>query len=113
MKIAVTSQNFRTITGHAGKTRRFLIFGTDGQDSPQELERLALPPEMVMHEFRGDDHPLFQMDVLITGGCGAGFIQRLAAQGVQVIATAATDPVEAVSAVLAGRPLPPPIPHEH
>jgi predicted Fe-Mo cluster-binding NifX family protein len=53
------------------------------------------------------------MDVLITGGCGAGFIQRLAAQGVQVIATAATDPVEAVSAVLAGRPLPPPIPHEH
>ncbi|MEW8693532.1 MAG: nitrogen fixation protein, partial [Candidatus Thiodiazotropha endolucinida] len=26
MKIAVTSQNFRTITQHAGKTRRFLIY---------------------------------------------------------------------------------------
>ena len=26
MRIGVTSQNFRTITGHAGKTRRFLIY---------------------------------------------------------------------------------------
>ena len=26
MKIAVTSQNFSTITQHAGKSRRFLIF---------------------------------------------------------------------------------------
>ena len=26
MKIAVTSQNFRTITPHAGTTRRFLVY---------------------------------------------------------------------------------------
>jgi hypothetical protein len=26
MRIAVISQNFKTITGHAGKSRRFLIF---------------------------------------------------------------------------------------
>ena len=26
MRIAVTSQNFRTVTGHAGKARRFLVF---------------------------------------------------------------------------------------
>ena len=33
MKIGITSQNFRTITGHAGKTRRFLVFEprADGQ----------------------------------------------------------------------------------
>jgi len=26
MKIAVASQNFRTVTPHAGRTRRFLVY---------------------------------------------------------------------------------------
>ncbi len=39
-----------------------------------------------MHEFRGDDHPLEALDVLINAGCGRGFIQRMAARGVQVVA---------------------------
>lgn len=39
MKIAVTSQNFRTVTAHAGKTRRFLVFDIPSGDSPREVER--------------------------------------------------------------------------
>ena len=33
MKIAVSSQNFRTVTAHAGKARRFIVFdlATPGQ----------------------------------------------------------------------------------
>ena len=113
MKIGVTSQNFRTITGHAGKTRRFLVYEPDDQGNPVETERLDLPKEMAMHEFQGMHHPIFDLDVLITGGCGEGFVRRLAQQGVQVIATGETDPLTAVKKVLQGTPLPPPVPHHH
>lgn len=113
MKIAVTSQNFRTITPHAGKSRRFLIFTPDGQGGVREVERLDLPLEMSIHEFRGDQHPLFAVNAVITGSCGAGFMQRLGAHGVTVLATAETDPAKAAAAYLAGHPLPPALPHEH
>ena len=53
MKIGITSQNFRTITGHAGKTRRFLIYADDGSGKAVEIDRLDLPKEMSMHAFRG------------------------------------------------------------
>lgn len=114
MKIAVTSQNFRTITQHAGKTRRFLIYERDpASGQPHELARLNLPKQMSMHEFQGDNHPIFEMDYLITGSSGQGFIQRMNREGVEVIITSEQDPLTAVTAVLEGRPLPPPEPHIH
>ncbi len=103
MKIAVSSQNFRQITGHAGRARRFLVYVVDDAGRVVESERLDLPKELAMHGF--DDriaHPLYGMDVLITGGAGAGFQQRLAAQGVRVAVTGETDPEAAVRAFLAG-----------
>jgi predicted Fe-Mo cluster-binding NifX family protein len=112
MKIGVTSQNFRTVTGHAGKTRRFLVYEAQ-QSEIQELERLDLPKEMSMHEFRGDRHPLDALDVLITASCGQGFVRRMAAKGVRVVTTGETDPLQAVTGVVAGIDLPPPVPHEH
>ena len=113
MKIGVTRQNFRTITGHAGKTRRFLIYTPGNQGKPVETCRLDLPKEMAMHEFRGLEHPLDDLDVLITGGCGEGFVKRMAAKGVRVIATSETDPATAASMVLAGESLPAAAPHSH
>ncbi len=90
MKIAVTSQNFRTVTGHAGKARRFLVFEADGGEV-REVERLDLPKEMSFHELQGDaPHPVDGVDVLVTG-----------------------DPAVAVRLVSTGRPLPPPELHEH
>lgn len=113
MKIGITSQNFRTVTGHAGKARRFLIFESHTGGQVSEAERLDLPKEMSMHEFRGSTHPIYALDVLITGGCGQGFVQRLAAFGVEVVATGETAPIKAATDYLAGRPLPPPAPHDH
>jgi predicted Fe-Mo cluster-binding NifX family protein len=113
MRIAVTSQNFRTVTGHAGKARRFLVYEAVGEEPPREVARLDLPKEMSLHEHHGGDHPVYGFDAVITASCGAGFVQRLASRGVQVIATAETDPLAAVAAVAAGRPLPPAAPHEH
>lgn len=114
MKIAVTSQNFRTITGHAGKTRRFLVYEAGEDAEPKEVERLDLESGMAFHDFRGDGpHPVDVADVIITGGCGQGFFHRMAARGIRVVATAETDPVQAVRALLRGEPLAPPVPHEH
>jgi predicted Fe-Mo cluster-binding NifX family protein len=113
MRIGVTSQNFRTITGHAGKTRRFLIFEQDATGTLGEAERLDLPLEMSLHEFRGDNHPLFALDAIITESCGGGFVQRLARHGVRVIATSATDPLSAATALASGLGLPEPLPHDH
>ena len=103
MKIAVTSQNFRTVTGHAGKSRRFIVFETEA-GAPREIERIDLPKEMSFHEFHGDGpHPIDGVELLITGGCGAGFARRLAQRGIAVAVTDIQDPLEAIDAVAAGR----------
>lgn len=96
MKFAIASQNFRTVTGHAGKTRRFLIMEAEPDSEPVETDRLDMPKEMAVHNFRGNDHPLFGMDVVIVGGCGEGFVRRLGSYGVRVVVTEESDPVRAV-----------------
>ncbi len=113
MKIGVSSQNFRTITGHAGKTRRFLIYSEDKTGTWVESERLDLPKEMSMHEFRGETHPIEVVDVLITAGCGQGFINKMSARGVKVVATSESDPLSAVQLYLSGNDLPAANPHQH
>jgi predicted Fe-Mo cluster-binding NifX family protein len=103
MQIAVSSQNFRQVTGHAGHARRFLVFKVDEGKAIQLVDRLDLPKELAIHGF--DDrqaHPLYDVDVLITGGAGEGFKRRLAMRGVQVVATAETDPEVAVRDFLTG-----------
>jgi len=112
MKVGVSSQNFRTITGHAGKARRFFVFEQQA-DEIHELERIDLPKEMSLHEYHGEDHPLYDLDIIITAGCGGGFINRMASHNVQVIATAETDPQIAVEKLLAGKPLSAPAPNDH
>ncbi|MEZ5451564.1 MAG: nitrogen fixation protein [Thiothrix sp.] len=113
LKIGVSSQNFRTITGHAGKGRRFFVFeAPDGADV-QEIGRLDMPKEMSLHEWNGQgEHPLFELDYLITGSCGDGFIRKMGSRGVMVRTTSETDPLAAAKALLAGT-LPEGAPHTH
>lgn len=111
MKIGVISQNFKTITGHAGKTRRFLVFSQDEEGKAIEVDRLDLPKVLSMHEFHGGAHPIDDLDVLITGGCGDGFRLRMASRGIQVVTTTETNPETAVAAVFAALPLPEAAPH--
>lgn len=99
MRIAVASQNFRTITGHAGKTRRFLVYEvTEGQGAV-EVERLDLPKELAMHDFHGDGpHPLDAMTAVIAASAGEGFTDRMAARGIFAAVTEDdTDPASAAT----------------
>jgi predicted Fe-Mo cluster-binding NifX family protein len=107
-KIAVSSQNFRTITGHAGKARRFIIYEVKGPGEVEEVERLDLPKTMSMHNtLESSPHPLDEMDALITAEAGEGFLRKMARRGVEVHRTSASDPLLAAMSLAAGEDLPP------
>jgi len=102
MKIAVTSQNFKSVTGHAGKSRRFIIFNVGTPCDSPEVTWLDLPLEMSMHEFSGGAHPLDDMDVILTASAGQGFVSKLAQRGVRVITCGESNPRQAVKDFLTG-----------
>ena len=103
MRIGVTSQNYRTITAHAGRARRFVIFEDFPDGQIQETGKLDLPMEMSIHEYpRNAAHPIDGIDVLITASCGDGFARKLGDRGIRVVVTSETDPIAAVQSGAVG-----------
>ena len=102
LRIAVCSQNRKTVTEHAGKCRKFWIYEVrDGVVAGREL--LELPLEEALHSTPGDTaHPLDGVDVLIAGGMGGGMQAKLRARGIAPRVTELTDLDAAVTAFLAG-----------
>ena len=102
MKIAVTSQNRKMVTGHAGKCRKFWIYEIDDKRIVNKtLLELAL--DQSLHESHGGGpHPLDGIDVLISGGAGQGLIRRLNSMGIQGLVTPETEPDSAVADYLKG-----------
>ena len=96
MKIAVTSQNKHSVTGHAGKCRKFWVYQIDaGKISSKEL--LELPIEQSFHASPSHEpHPLDDIQVLISGGMGEGMRRRMAEKNIQAIVTEETDLEKAV-----------------
>jgi predicted Fe-Mo cluster-binding NifX family protein len=104
MKIAVTSQNFRTVIGHAGRARRFLIYDVQPGAEPVEVARLDLPAEQSFHETGGaGSHPIDGCAVLLSAGFASHFAQVMAARGIQAATTDKEDPIEAIKDFLARR----------
>lgn len=102
MKIAITSQNRREITGHAGMCRNFWIYEIAEDSSPtvKDKKLLELSKEQSLHESGDKVHPLDVVNVFITGGMGGGMRQKLARKGIRGITTPETDPDKAVAAFL-------------
>ena len=102
MRIAVTSEDFQTVTAHAESTRRFLVFEASANSLPLEADRLDLPLELTMWETRCTNaHPLDAVDVVITGTFGDHLPQRLARRGVLAVLTQHSDPLAAINEFLA------------
>lgn len=102
MKIAVASQNRKSVTGHAGKCRNFWIYQIEGF-SVDGKSLLELPREQSFHEsHHAPSHPLDDINVLICGGMGQGLRHRLLQKGIQALSTPETDPDRAVDAWLRG-----------
>lgn len=111
MKIAVTSQNFRNVTGHAGKSRRFIIYDVGSPCDKPKMVWLDLPMQMAFHDFNGDRHPLDEMDMIVTASAGPGFISGMAQRGIRVIISEEKDPDQAVRGCLSGEDFPDPQPN--
>ncbi len=102
MKIAVTSQDYLTITGHAGQTTRFLVFTAESGRDPVEIARLDLSEDQTIHSFQGGEHPLDGLDALIVGSAGQCFVERMRARGITTVAARGVSPADAVAAYVAG-----------
>ncbi len=102
MKIAVASQNRKSVTGHTGKCRKFWIYEVAARKITGKT-LLELPREQSLHEHHdAESHPLAGVQVLITGGMGEGLARRLAGMGIEGLVTTESRPEQAVEAYLAG-----------
>lgn len=101
MKIALTTQNRRSITAHAGMCRKFLVFELAGEQVLGS-HLLELDASQSFHAAQTGPHPLDDIDVLISGGMGQGLHDKLARRGIRAVVTRETDPQRALEQWLAG-----------
>lgn len=96
MKIAVTSQNRKNITEHAGRCRKFWVFSVE-DNAVVDKQLLELPKEQAFHDSSPHaPHPLDYIDILIAGGMGQGLMTRLERRGIKSIVTKEDDPETAI-----------------
>jgi len=110
IKIAVASQDFKTVGGHAGQSRRWLVFGLDTGQPLRCLEHVQLSKEQVFHHWQDQGpHPLDGVTVMIAASAGEGFLNRMRRRGIEMVMTGEGD---AETAVLqwAGQRVTPPKP---
>ena len=102
MKVAIASQNKKSITDHAGRCRKFWLFDIENK-AIVDQQLLELSKEQAFHGFSHDSaHPLDQVDMLIAGGMGKGFVSKMAKRNIQAVATTLQDPEQAARAIAAG-----------
>lgn len=101
MRIALTTQHPDTITGHAGRCRRFTVFtAVDGHITDEQV--VEVPEAETLHQRHTLPAVLGALDAFITGSMGEGLFARLTAVGVRPLITTETSPRAAVQALLAG-----------
>ncbi len=102
MRIAITSQNRKSITEHAGQCRKFLIYDIAGQSVAKRC-LVELPLNQSFHASPALPDALADVEVLISRGMGRQLFQRLIGYGIQPLLTDETDPDAAIAAFLAGK----------
>lgn len=84
MRIAVTSQNIKSVTAHAGRCRRFWIYAFPDTSSRIDKVLVQLEIDESLHTMK-DSLPvlLTGIDVLITAGMGDSLKKKLQRAGVK------------------------------
>lgn len=110
MKIAIATSNFTAVSGHAGKTRHWLVYDLAGYHPDEWLpapQRITLEKHQVLHTFAdAGAHPLDGVDIVLAASAGEGFIRHMKKRGSKVLITGETDPAMAIACILAGEALP-------
>ncbi len=105
--VAITCQNRKEVSGHAGKCRNFFIYTIDDTKILSK-ELLELSKEEALHEafhnpeMAGQPHPIFDVDIFLVGGIGIGAIYKLKTHKVDTYIIRETNPDTAVESFLAG-----------
>ena len=108
MLVAVASQTFATVSGHAGQARRWLLFDVEPGAPVRAPRQIELAKEQVFHHWTDQGrHPLDGVITIIASSAGDSFLNRMGQRGVTVALTGETDPTQAVAAWLAGTAAPP------
>lgn len=102
MQIAITSQNRKTITEHAGKCRKFWIYEVE-QERVASRRLVELDLDQSFHASQELPRALAGIDVLISRGMGGRLQQRLLALGIRPLLTDLDDPERAVADFLRGQ----------
>lgn len=102
MKFAVASEDFETISGHAGHAARFLVYEAEKGTEPQLIARIDLNEDQTIHHFKGGEHPLDGVNVLIAASAGQCFVEKMQDRGITTVAVANMPPATAVVAYLMG-----------
>ena len=102
MKIAVTSKDGLSVSGHAGHCKGFLVYEVEGTRIGART-RVELSAAQTLH---ASNHHLPEslggISVLVSGGMGTGLSNKLLEVGVEPVVTSELDPDRAVAALLAG-----------
>jgi predicted DNA-binding protein (UPF0251 family)/predicted Fe-Mo cluster-binding NifX family protein len=106
MNIAVSTADGRTICGHLGKCKSFIIYETDGKEIKNK-RLLTSGGACPGHgeESQGHAHnvsPFAGCHAVITQGMGQGMLNGLVQAGIQPVITDQTDPDMAVKLFLGG-----------
>jgi len=107
MKIAIATNDYTQVSGHAGQARDWLLYDSDA--ASEEPERIRLSKAQVFHHWEGEGtHPLDEVAVIVAASAGEGFRRRMDKRGVQVLLTGERDAARALRAVLNDEVLPDP-----
>ena len=109
MKIAVAvTATYARISGHAGRTRRWLVFETGPKGHILASRRVFLDPRQVFHHHPpGTPHPLDGVDAVIAASAGEGFVTKMGKRGIRAALTAEPDPAKAACDLVLDRLTPP------
>lgn len=107
MKIAIATNDYTHVAGHAGQARHWLLYDS-ASDAPEPV-RVQLDKAQVFHHWESDaPHPLDGIAAIVAGSAGDGFLRRMEKRGVQVLLTGEREASRALTAVLNGEVLPAP-----
>jgi len=108
MKIAATFQNGRTISGHAGKVNKFVVFTIENKEIVERVE-LNLDKDQAFHNILHDgvqpvpEHPLLHISALMGHNMAAGFFNKMRMNNIEAINVVELDPDLAIKQLLEGK----------
>lgn len=107
MEIAIATDDFENVAGHAGQSARWLLFDCQPGCEVGAAQRIALPKAQLFHHWEDTGpHPLDGVEVIVAKSAGDGFLRRMQKRGVAVLLTSEALADGALRKILAGEALP-------